>query len=53
MIIKITSCQKYSYWYKDKIGQTFEIDYSVDDVWRVWHEGSSISVLKCDCEILN
>lgn len=52
MKIKIKSCAKDSYWYKNEIGNEFIVDYPIEDTYRVKVGLSSYCVLKIDCEVL-
>ena len=52
MKVKITSCKSNEYWYKDKIGETFEVNYPIQDCYKVWTGTNSVCILKTDCKII-
>jgi len=49
MKVKIIKCNS-DVWYKDRIGETFEINDSYND--RYYEKGTNCGILKSDCEII-
>lgn len=52
MSVEIINCNNTEYWYYGKIGQTFEVNFPIEDCYRVWVGSASYCVLKTDCKII-
>lgn len=54
MRVRITGYFHESYWYKDKVGQTFEVQEYLPDMHRVipW-EYPARYIMVCDCVVID
>lgn len=52
MKVKITRCESPSFWYSDKVGQTFEVKQSTFDPDKFHLIGDTKFISKWNCEII-